>query len=46
MRIRTLALLLLLFLASPLLAADPQAQTLAEPIGVLHIQGEQIAVYA
>lgn len=46
MRVRALALLSGLLLAVPLFAADPQAQALAEPIGVLHIEGQQIPVYS
>ncbi len=46
MRVRTLAFLSILLLAVPLFAADPQAQALAEPIGVLHLEGPPIEVFS
>lgn len=47
MRMRTLALLsVFLCSAFPLLAADPQPQAPAEPIGVLLLDGRAIDVYS
>ena len=46
MRSRTFLLFSLLFLAFPLLGGDPQSQAVAEPIGVLHLDGEQIEVHS
>lgn len=45
MRSRSLLLFSILVLAFPLLAAGPQAE-IAQPIGVLHIEGQQIEVYS
>jgi type VI secretion system secreted protein Hcp len=46
MRARTLVSLAILILAFPLLAADPQTRLPAEPVGVLHFEGQQIEVYS
>jgi type VI secretion system secreted protein Hcp len=46
MRVRTLVSLSILLLAFPLLAHDPQARVLTEPIGVLHLEGQPIEVFS
>lgn len=46
MRARTLVSVLVLLLAFPLLAADPPSRVTADPVGVLHFEGEQIEVYS
>ena len=46
MRTRVFVSCLVLVLAFPLLGADPQAPVLAEPVGVLHFEGQPFEVYS
>jgi type VI secretion system secreted protein Hcp len=46
MRARTLVSVLVLLLAFPLLAADPPSRIPADPVGVLHFEGQQFEVYS
>jgi type VI secretion system secreted protein Hcp len=46
MRARTLVSLLVLLLAFPLLAAEPSSRVLADPVGVLHFDGQQLEIYS
>jgi type VI secretion system secreted protein Hcp len=46
MRVRILVSLSMILLALPLLASDPQARTLTEPIGVLHLDGSPLEVFS
>jgi type VI secretion system secreted protein Hcp len=46
MRARTLVSVLVLLLAFPLLAADPPSRVPADPVGVLHFEGQQLAIYS